>query len=141
MRFPLLLLLVVASACASAPSTIAAPSNLPLEHLVLQPGERLTIQISPDPNASPPEANPRLFLEIQVTDKAGKPVTADSVQLDEQILYQEIDRFALTLSGKPENRTTVRITANGYETWAIAFRFNLKHSRHFTLPAQLRRKP
>lgn len=138
MRFALFALVIVFAACAPASKSISVPSDLPVENLVLAPGETRTLRIPPDPNRGPSEENPQVLLEIQVVDEKGSAVTADSVSVDNQVMFQNVTHFELPLSGLPDHQTVVKINVKGFAPWAIGFRFNLKHSRHFALPAQMK---
>ncbi len=125
----------------SAVQNLLAPSNLPLENLSIEPGKELVIKIPPDANSSPPETNPQILLNVLIMDDAGNPITADTVQVDEQIVQRAVDRFSLTLPAKAAQETVVKIKTRGYATWVNAFRFNLQHSRRFLLRVQLQREP
>lgn len=139
MRFALLALAIVLSACAPASKSVSVPSNLPIENLILEPGETLTLRIPPDPNRGLAETAPQVLVEIQVIDEKGVPLIADAVAVDDQVMFQNVNHFELPLSAKPDHQSLVRINAKGFAPWAIGFRFNLKHSRLFSLPAQMKR--
>ena len=140
MRAAFLLPLALLFACSMLENSVA-PSNLPLENLSIEPGKELVIKIPPDANSSPPEANPQILLAVLIMDDAGNPVTADTVQVNEQIVQQGVDHFSLTLPANAVRETVVKIKTRGYATWVNAFRFNLQHSRRFLLPVQLQREP
>lgn len=135
----LLLLAISALGCGSGSQSPTAPPNLPLERLVIEPGERVRLAIPPDTNSGPEETNPQAFIEFVIEDTAGRPIRA-TVAIDDQIQYRDATQFLLVMPD-PSKPTMVRVTTPGFETWEMGIRFGLKHTRRFQFPITLQPKP
>ena len=130
----LLVLLFLCVACGSTASP-TAPASLPLELLIVEPGEAARIQLPPDPNATDSEANPQAFFEFVITGDRGQPQLA-SVFIDGELAKRDVTHFLLVMPD-PLKPTRVRVAASGYQVWEIGLRLNLKHTRRFQVPVQL----
>ena len=130
---------ILALACGGGAQSPTVPPDLPLEKLVIAPGERLRISLPPDQNASPDEARPLAYIEFVVTGASGQPVRA-TVAVDGQITYLDASKFLLVMPD-PSKTTILNVSAPGFEPWELGVRFNLKHTRRFQFPITLQAKP
>lgn len=87
----------------------------------------------------PTEAAPALEIVGTITDaQTGRPVVADVQAAN--VFLNDVTEFRLVFPAS-EEEITLTVTAPGYQEWSIGIKPHIAHSKVFTTPIELKRKP
>jgi hypothetical protein len=138
-----LALLLATLLLAACNSTTPTPSgDLQVLDGIL-PGDGV-VRFTPFPKSGTPEADPHMILYGYIADDTnGKPLQADTVlvgwegeELD--IAYRDVDQFKIVLPGQALDTIRVDVQAQGYQLWSQGLRYELQHTREFTIVVRLK---